>query len=356
MQSEILRALTLTNKNTGGNMVANFYNMDRRTALATLGSSGLALLALSSELIVAVPPDDEALQKLLPTLSSASRKTLQTVLNSPGFTGQILPSAVKDLLNSEGKDIASVMLSLLPLARTYSRPPISNYHVGAVARGASGSLYPGANLEILGHSLGFSVHAEQAALSNAYMHSEQAVVSIAVTAVPCGHCRQFMSEVSPERDIEILVEGKPPAKLSALLPKAFGPKDLGFKEGAFPVKETNLVVSSGASDELTKAALDAARHSYTPYSQSPSGVAISTKAGRVHKGSYLENAAFNPSLSPLQTALVQLILAGDEFSAISRVILVESSRGKISQVSVTQAALTAVAPIVELQTLRADHA
>lgn len=335
-------------------MAANFYNMDRRTALAVLGSSGLALLTMSSETISAGEPEDEVLQKLLPGLTPASRKVLRTVLNSPGFGGQIPATAVEELVHSEGKDIGTVMLRLLPLARTYSRPPISNYHVGAVVRGLSRSLYPGANLEIPGHSLGFSVHAEQAALSNAYMHSEQGVVSIAVTAAPCGHCRQFMNELSLERDIEILVEGKPSAKLSSLLPMAFGPKDLGSKEGTFPVREMNLVLPN-ASEELTRAALEAARHSYAPYSESRSGVAIGTKAGRIYKGSYLENAAFNPSLSPLQTALVQLIVAGEEYPAISRVALVEDSKGKISQLSVTRAVLSQIAPAVEVQRFLANR-
>ena len=92
------------------------------------------------------------------------------------------------------------MVDLLPLARTYARPPISNYLVGAVARGVSGDLYLGANIEIPGHSLGFSVHGEQFALSNAYMHSEKGIAAIAVTAAPCGHCRQFINEMAPAGD------------------------------------------------------------------------------------------------------------------------------------------------------------
>lgn len=334
-------------------MAANFYNMDRRTALATLGISGFALLELSSEPIFVPQADNEALRKLLPTLNSGSLKILRDVLNS-GFTGQIPASAVRDLVRSEGKDVGTVMLSLLPLARTFSRPPISNYHVGAVVRGTSGSLYPGANLEIPGHSLGFSVHGEQAALSNAYMHSEQGVLAIAVTAAPCGHCRQFMKEVSPDSAIEILVEGKPPAKLSSLLPMAFGPNDLGFKHGAFPIEDKNLVITN-SPDDVTRAALDAARHSYAPYSSSPSGVAIATKSGRIHKGSYIENAAFNPSLSPLQVALVQLILAGEEFSGVLRTVLVEDSAAKISQESVTRATMSALAPGVSLQRITATR-
>lgn len=328
--------------------------MNRRDVLRTLGSSALALVSLSHKLNAAAEPAEETLRRVLPSFNSKSRSLLQKLLQA-GFTGQIPAAAVKELLSSEGTDIGTLMVRLLPLARTYSRPPISNYYVGAVVKGASGSIYPGANLEIPGHSLGFSVHGEQAAISNAYMHGESAVISISVTAAPCGHCRQFMKEVSPDSGIEILVEGKAPAKLSSLLPLAFGPKDLGFKEGAFPVRQTKLILPN-TTDAVTAAALDAARHSYAPYSESPSGVAIMTKGGGMYKGSYLENAAFNPSLSPLQIGLVQLILAGEDFFAISQVVLVESSRGKISQASVTQTVLNAIAPAVSLQRFQATPA
>src|SRR5206468_5952186 len=56
----------------------------------------------------------------------------------------------------------------------------------------------------------------------------------------------------------------------------------------------------------THAALDAARKAYAPYSKSPSGVAIRSASGRTYRGSYIENVAFNPSLSPLQVALTGL--------------------------------------------------
>ena len=127
------------------------------------------------------------------------------------------------------------------------------------------------------------------------------------TAAPCGHCRQFMNELSPDGQIGILVDQAAPMKLSALLPMAFGPKDLGRKEGAFPIKPMKLIPAAPPSDALIQAALEAARTSYAPYSGANSGAAISTRSGGVYKGSYIENVAFNPSLSPLQTALVQLI-------------------------------------------------
>lgn len=139
-------------------------------------------------------------------------------------------------------------------------------------------------------------------------------------------------------------------KLSALLPMAFGPKDLGRKQGAFPVGRVEFTFPASA-DALAEAAFDAARSSYAPYSGASSGVAISTRSGRIYKGSYIENVAFNPSLPPLQTALVEMLVAGEEYAAISRVVLAERAHAKISQKSATGAVLSAIAPAVRWETV-----
>jgi cytidine deaminase len=331
--------------------------IDRRSALVTLGSAGLGLLAMQWAPLYAVDFKSESLSKILPQFNDKSREQLLRVVKAPDFTGHIPASAVTSLAGNERKTVEELMVALLPLARTYARPPISNYLVGAVARGISGSLYLGANIEFPGHSLGFSVHGEQSALSNAYMHSDQGVSAIAVTAAPCGHCRQFMKELSPESDFRILIAGSPATTLSALLPMAFGPKNLpDFKSPALPVREVNLARPKGISDDLTLAALDAARKSYAPYTKAHSGIAIATQSGRIHKGAYIENVAFNPSLSPLQTALAALIVAGDDMSAIARLVLVETENAKISQKSVTEAALTAIAPSAVLHVIKTTMA
>lgn len=323
--------------------------MDRRMALVTLGTAGLGLLTMPQTLGETADLKDDTLAKLLPQFNDKSRGQILRLLKAPAFSGHIPASEVASIADNEHKGVEALMVDLLPLARTFARPPISNYLVGAVARGVSGNLYLGANIEIPGHSLGFSVHGEQFALSNAYMHSEQGISAIAVTAAPCGHCRQFMIEMAPGADIQILIAGKPPVRLDSLLPMAFGPKDLGFKDGALPVREANLALPKASSDELVLAALDAARWSYAPYSKSHSGIAIGTQSGRIYKGAYIENVAFNPSLSPLQTALAALIVAGENYAAISRVALVQMEGAAISQRSVTEAALSAIAPSVKVQ-------
>lgn len=327
--------------------------VSRRIALATLDSAGVGLLGMRFAAPGVGDSESDGLDQLLPNFGRTSRDSLHHLLAEPGFSGQIPAADVRDLLTGEQKSIDAVMLGLLPLARTYSHPPISNYHVGAVVRGASGNLYFGANIEVPGHSLGFAVHAEQSALSNAYMDSDRGVSAIAVTAAPCGHCRQFMNELSPQADIQILIEGSAAGNLSALLPMAFGPKDLGFHNGAFPVKEVDLLPLKSASEDLIVAAWDAARKSYAPYTKAHSGVALGTRPGRVYKGAYIENVAFNPSLSPLQTALAALIVAGENYSAISSAVLVEVEGAPISQKSVAEAALSAIAPAVKLQVVTA---
>jgi cytidine deaminase len=323
--------------------------MNRRTALATLGSAGLGLLATK---LGARGPEmaatKERLTLALSGFTQESRNLLIRVITAGNFGGRIPAAEVKAVCDAESKIGDAVMLALLPLAKTYSRPPISSYQVGTVVRGLAGDLYLGANLEFPGHSLGFSVHGEQSALSNAYMHEERGVSAIAVTAAPCGHCRQFMNELAP--DIQILVQGKPLASLSGLLPLAFGPKDLGVADSAFPIREVNLKIDNDAPDELSRAALEAARKSYAPYTKAYSGVAIRISSGKIFKGAYIENAAYNPSLPPMQAALSALVFGGKDFSEISEVALVEISGAPISQKSVAEAVLHSIALHVKLQT------
>ncbi|HEY6292542.1 MAG TPA: cytidine deaminase [Terriglobia bacterium] len=317
-------------------------------SVATLGVIGDQLMPVKAR-----PSSDDSRYKALARFSAESRWRLLDLITQAGFSGQIPVAEIKRLMAAEGRKIEALMTDLLPLARTYARPPISNYRVGAVALGASGSLYLGANLEIQGQAIGFSVHAEQASLSSAYMHSEPGVASIAVTAAPCGHCRQFMKELSPDGDIRVLMGATPPATLTSLLPMAFGPKDLGLDRGAFPIREIDLRVAAGASDDLTGAALAAARRSWAPYSKAHSGIAIGTRRGGIYKGSYIENAAFNPSLPPLETALVALVLAGEESGDISKAVLVEVTGASITQKSVTEIVLSALVPSAKLQVVTA---
>jgi len=327
--------------------------ISRRQALALMGTSALGLACMSRSGVL----DDGIeirIQKALPSFSDASRTLLRRMLSDPAFRGAIPARDVAALAKNENLPVDEVMLALLPLAQNYARAPISNFFVGVVVRGASGNLYLGSNVEIPGQCLGFAVHGEQSALSKAYMNSEESVPALAVVGgAPCGHCRQFMEEISPDGNMTLLVPGKSARTLASILPDAFGPAALGAKQGALPVRKTKLELTGKASGALATSAMDAAGRSYAPYSQSPSGVAIRTTRGQVYQGCYIENVAFNPSLSPLQTALVQVIAAGEPYSAISAVALAEVQGAKISQRAVTETALASVAPQVNLEVVLA---
>jgi cytidine deaminase len=239
------------------------------------------------------------------------------------------------------------MLELLAQAQSYARPALTHFRVGAVVRGTSGAIYLGANIEFADESLGQTVHAEQAALSNAFMHDEPGIEAMAVSAAPCGHCRQFLYEFAGGREIDILLPGQPAITLSALLPQPFGPRDLNVTEG--PLTRTKIAVQN--IEGVAQAARYAAANAYAPYSNSPSGVAIRSRRGNVYRGSYIENAAFNPSLSPLQVALVGMATADEDFSDIAEVVLAEAANNSISQLSATKSLLTAIAPRAEFRLL-----
>ena len=278
-----------------------------------------------------------------------------TLNGGKDYRGQIPASTVNGLMESEKVTRDALMLKLLPEAKSHAHPPISNYFVGAVASGLSGSMYLGQNIEIPGNPLGLAVHAEQSAIANAYMSGEQGIDTVAVPGSPCGHCRQFLSEVAIDITMRILMGDKLEAKLSDLLPHAFGPKNLGFKEGSFPVRRVTLTLSSPSIDPLALEALKAAEQAYSPYSRSLSGAAVQTSNGRIFAGSYIENAAFNPSLPPLQAALAGYFAAGKSAGEIQRAVLVEGEKSTISQHTATKSTLSAFAPGKRLERFTFRH-
>lgn len=237
------------------------------------------------------------------------------------------PAAAAALAQERGcADLGALALDLLPLAASRARPEISGFRVGAVAVGRSGALYAGANLEIRGGTLSMSLHAEQAAIANAHRAGETGLTHLAVTATPCGFCRQFMQEIADAGMIQILRPGRPPVLLSTLLPDAFGPADLGVTDTLFAPVQHDLVfcqAPSPADANLAHAALDAARRSYCPYSRCPSGIALALADGTLWAGSVIESAAHNPTLPPWLMAVSALSLNRHDSHEIRHIAQVE---------------------------------
>jgi cytidine deaminase len=108
--------------------------------------------------------------------------------------------------------------------RAYCR--YSKYSVGAAIRGASGQVYTGCNVE--NASYGATMCAERSAVFAMVAAGERRIASVCVyapgepVAMPCGMCRQVISEFC--RDAEVLVAGPGGVlrrSFAALLPEAF---------------------------------------------------------------------------------------------------------------------------------------
>ncbi len=109
--------------------------------------------------------------------------------------------------------------------------PFSHFHVGAALLASSGRAYTGVNVE--NSSFGATICAERTAFVKAISEGERDFTAIAIAAraadgkiaesLPCGICRQFMYEFSP--DIFIITgtgrEKLDVRKLSDLLPLGF---------------------------------------------------------------------------------------------------------------------------------------
>ncbi|CNI18586.1 cytidine deaminase [Yersinia pekkanenii] len=273
-------------------------------------------------------------------LPDALQSALEPILSAADFPAMLTAEQVKMVKSSSGLDDNALAFALLPLAAACALTPISHFNVGAIARGESGNLYFGANMEFSGAPLQQTIHAEQCAVTHAWLRGETRLVSITVNYTPCGHCRQFMNELNSGIDLNIHLPGRPAATLGQYLPDSFGPKDLAIT--TLLMDSVNHGYTLTETGDLTQAALDGANHSHAPYSLSHSGVALEAADGTLYTGRYAENAAFNPSLPPLQAALILTHLSGRDCSTIRRAVLVEGSESALTQWDATQATLAAL--------------
>lgn len=267
-------------------------------------------------------------------LSAPLQTALAPIFDRPDFAGVLLAAEVEAVCTHAQLTPDALSYALLPLAAACAITPISHFHVGAIAQGESGAFYFGANMEFTSVTLQQTMHAEQSAIAHAWLRQERRLKSITVNHTPCGHCRQFMNELNCAATLHIHLPGRQPALLHYYLPDAFGPKDLAIDELLMDPVNHCLVLSD--PDLLAQAALDGANRSHAPYSHTLCGVALETERGTIYTGRYAENAAFNPSLAPLQTALNLLNMAGEEIGSVRRAALVEPRNAAVSQLVALQ--------------------
>lgn len=269
-------------------------------------------------------------------LDAILQQELLPLIDSSQFKAILDPQTISRLMARSGLDENALALALLPLAASCALTPLSEFNVGAIARGISGHWYFGANMEFSGAPLQQTIHAEQCAVTHAWLSGEKQLVAITVNYTPCGHCRQFMNELNSGGLLQVCLPGRPPRTLAEYLPEAFGPADLQISQVLMDEDTQSFV---GHQDPLINAAIQAAAASYAPYSGAYSGVALLSDKGTVYAGRYAENAAYNPSLPPLQSALILMNLQGGDCHAISQAVLAETAGAKLSQHKATRATL-----------------
>lgn len=131
------------------------------------------------------------------------------------------------------QDLLRVAFAALELAHS----PYSQVKVGAAILCDDGRIFSGCNVE--NASFGLTLCAERVAAVKAVSAGSTRFAAMAIASsldrpmMPCGACRQFLSEFAPAPSVPslmIIVQGKQGApfraKLSELLPHAFGPGDL----------------------------------------------------------------------------------------------------------------------------------
>ncbi|CAH9050718.1 Cytidine deaminase [Pseudoalteromonas holothuriae] len=251
--------------------------------------------------------------------------------------GYFSKAQLSELQSQLNCSLDSLLKALLPVAASFSQAPISHFNVGAVAYDEiTQSAYLGANLEFSHQALSLVVHAEQSAINNAWLNGAKEISFIAITDAPCGYCRQFMNELSTSKRLSIMLPTLD-TKLTELLPSSFGPQELDNPERLLA---SNIVAIKSFSSDISSKLQSHLQHAYAPYSKNFAAVEICTQTHGVFYGRYAENAAYNPSLSPMQSALSQLALAGltIEHANVVEVTLVQSE-GFENQQAVTEAVL-----------------
>lgn len=139
------------------------------------------------------------------------------------------------------------LIAAARVAARHAYAPYSRFAVGAAVLLNDGSVVTGANVE--NASYGLSLCAETVAIASASAQGRlRDVVAVGVVGgamdgsgdqpvSPCGRCRQILNEAAQlgGRDLAVYCAGLTgdalaEHRLSALLPHAFGPADLGLTD------------------------------------------------------------------------------------------------------------------------------
>ncbi|HKF84953.1 MAG TPA: hypothetical protein VKB30_04145 [Candidatus Limnocylindrales bacterium] len=246
--------------------------------------------------------------------------------------------------------VREAALLALPAAATIARPPISGYHVGAVGVATTGELVLGGNLEFPGASIHHTVHGEGFVTLRARTLG-LALEALAISeARPCAHCRQVLAEMAWGDRLRLIDPLGADVSLWDVYPAPFTPGDLGAQpagRAAVSVRPRAVTAAEVPADVAALLATTAQR-AHAPYSLEPAAVAVRVADGRLFAGAVLESVAFNPTIGPLQDALVALAASAVPFDAIRKGWLATFRGARVGHESAVRDLLAAVAPEASL--------
>lgn len=241
------------------------------------------------------------------------------------------------------------------------------------------------------------MHAEQFLLVNALHHGETRIEKLAISAAPCGHCRQFFSELNcavrcmcfcenPCDTVTIIITScmlqdsikflffNGSYSLGQLLPMRFKPTDL-LEDPSTPLlllpQNNNVEFTAQAKEQIQKwrdsgntllvqaaeAALEECKNAYCPYSRCPASASIVTDEGGVYAGGYIESAAYNPSMLPLQSAIIDAVIDGMPcYTKMTAAVLLEIDGGAIQHAGTMRVNVAQIAPQADLFVLHVQWA
>ncbi len=271
---------------------------------------------------------------------------LDARLRGPGSVARIEAEELAALARETGLAQPALIVACLAWAQRWALAPVSRFEVGAAALAGSGALYLAANIEFPGLPLAHTVHAEQAAIAHAHSFGETTLELIATSAAPCGFCRQFMLELPEPRPRLLLADARERGEiaLAELLPSAFGPTQLGRAPQLLRSGPHGLALTEASDDPLVELALAAADRSNAPYSGALAGVALGLTDGRRFFGAVAESAAYNPTLAPMQAAVIAAHHGGALLGHIAEAVLVELDGAAVSHEHSAAQVLASVAP------------
>jgi cytidine deaminase len=268
-----------------------------------------------------------------------------------GNLGGILLKQDADAIRLEhGLTVEELMRLARGTAESFARPPISNFFVGAVGlERETGNLIFGGNLEFVGAHIGNTVHGEGFVFSRAFSRGTSIETICLGEAHPCEHCRQYMSEFAATAQLTLIDLIGHRLKMAELYPWPFDPGYLGERGiVAGEVRNLDVAVRSDDLDPGIAARLtELGRRAYVPYGKTPAAIVLQLADGTVVGGAAIESVSFNPTMSPLQAAMIDLFAHGYATSDIVAATVATRS-GPVDYVRHARDLLSVVAPGVVL--------